>query len=256
MYEEDSKNYLYIGKQLSGAIGYVGIGGVTRPYQGHNPKADEVLQSGDVWITGRPFSTRTDAEMAETLLIQALTWALQTPPDLTNIAKVQSSKHLVPALRYRDGVLRYSELSNALLVKVRPGSLKGRSAPAATTDDFDLTVRCNRWWGLASAVKRKADVRLLVAVTAGVKPARVIGVWETQPVDQWWLEDLRNPVEARNGLELWNGPHTPIGDDRPKGWVATVKSTDPDFNQWQGLEFDWEGYPPQRVGWSHDLRNI
>jgi hypothetical protein len=252
---ENSNNYLYIGKQSSGAIGYIGIGGVTRPYDEHNPAADVVLQSGDVWITEQPFSTRRDAEMAESLLIQALTWATRVPPDLTNIAKVSYSKHLVPALRYREGTLRYSDLSNALLVKVRPGSLKGRSAPTANTDDFDLTVRCNRWWGLGAAVRRQADVRHLVAVTAHVKPARVIGVWNTHPVAQWWYENLSAPVAGTNTAEPWNGPHEPVGEDRPKGWVATVQSTNPDVNMWQGLEFDWEGYAPQRIGWSRDLRS-
>lgn len=248
-----SNNYVYIGKRLNGAIGYVGIGGVARPYGGHNPDADAVLRGGEVWMSESPFSSRRDAEMAESLLIQALTWATEIPPDLANIAKVARTKYLVPALPYREGTLRYSELRSALLVKVTPGSLKGRSAPSGAAGDLDLTIRCNRWWGLAAAQRRKADVQLLVAITAHVKPARVIGVWRTRPVDQWWYEDQHDPDMSRNTGEPQNDPLPAPDGHLAKGWVVTVETTDPDVNQWQGLEFDWEGYAPQRVGWSIDL---
>jgi len=126
---ETSNNYLYIDRKRNGEIGYVGIGGVTRPYGGHNEDADEVLRNGEVWVTTIPFSTRRDAEMAKSLLIRALTWSSEIPPDLTNIAKVVHSKYMTPALPYRDGKVRYSDVRNALFVKVRPGQLKGRIAP-------------------------------------------------------------------------------------------------------------------------------
>jgi hypothetical protein len=254
MTSEDSNNYLYIGRKLDGAIGYIGIGGVTRPYGGHNDQADGVLRNGEVWITDMPFSSRRDAEMAESLLIQALTWANDTPPELANIAKVNSSKNLVPALPYRDGLLRYSEVSKALFVKIHPGRLKGRSAPSGDSNNFDLTVRCNRWWPLESAIRRRADVQLLVAVTAHVKPSRVIGAWRTHPVTNWWFEDQSQPEESRLAHEPWNGPLPADGEHRAKKWVVTVESPDPTVNGWQGLEFDWEGYAPQNIGWSKDLR--
>lgn len=93
-------NYLYIGEKCSAEIGYAGIRGVTRPYGSHNENADEVLWSGEVWMTSIPFSTHRDAETAESLLIRALTWSSEIPPDLTNIAKVAHSKYVTPALPY------------------------------------------------------------------------------------------------------------------------------------------------------------
>jgi len=251
---DGSNNYVYIGKRHNGAIGYVGIGGVARPYGGHNPEADAVLRNGEVWMSESPFSTRRDAEMAESLLIQALSWAAETPADLANIAKVARTKYLVPALPYREGILRYSEIRGALFVKVTPGSLKGRSAPSGASGNEELTVRCNRWWRLAAAQRRKADVHLLVAVTAHVKPARVIGVWRTRPIDEWWFEDQRHPEPGRTTGEPWNDPLAAQDGHHAKGWVVTVESPDPDVNEWQGLEFDWEDYQPQGVGWSTDLR--
>ena len=250
---ENSKNYLYIGKKRSGEIGYVGIGGVTRPYGGHNEDADDVLRTGEVWMTSVPFSTRRDAEMAESLLIRALTWSSEIPPDLANIAKVVFSKYLTPALPYRDGKLRYSDVKNALFVKVRPGQLKGRIAPHGESGNLDLALRCNRWWGLGSARARDKDIRLLIAVTAHVKPARVVGVWETRPTSDWWYEDQLSPENSRIGDRPWNNA-VPLTDTPAKGWVATLISDDPDVNNWQGMEFDWEGYNPQNIGYSKDLR--
>lgn len=251
---DGSNNFVYIGRHPTGAIGYIGIGGATRPYGGHNPDADEVLRGGEVWMSESPFSSRRDAEMAESLLIQALTWAAETPTELTNIAKVLHTRYLVPALPYREGTLRYSQVSGALFVKVTPGTLKGRSAPNGAAGNHDLTVRCNRWWPLAAARRRDANVRLLVAVTAHVKPARVIGVWRTRPIDQWWYEDQNHHDLTRSTGESWNDPIPAQDGHHAKGWVVTVESTDADVNHWQGLEFDWEGYQPQYVGWSRDLQ--
>lgn len=254
MAKDESNNYLYVGKRVSGEIGYVGIGGTTRPYGSHNQAADEVLRSGEVWVTSVPFSTRQDAEMAESLLVRALTWAAEQPPDLTNIAKVDSAKHLVPSLRYREGKLNYADVSRALLVKITPGHLKGRTGPTGEAGDVDLTLRCNRWWGLGQAQRRGIDVDLLIAITANVKPARVVGAWRALPVSEWWLEDQSTPSSRRRTGEPWNDPLSPLGGRVAKGWVAAVESPDSDVNGWQGLEFDWQGYHPQNVGWSNDIR--
>jgi hypothetical protein len=213
MAQEDSNNFLYLGRHLDGSLGYVGIGGVTRPYGDHNKEADAVLRTGEVWVTTSPFSSRKDAEMAESLLIRALTWATEQQPRLTNIAKVNASKYVTPALPYKEGSLKYSEVTNALFVKVRPGQLKGRSAPHGESGDLDLTMRCNRWWGLGNAVRREADIRYLIAVTAGVKPPRIIGVWKTHPVSDWWLEDQKNPHTLQDRPEVWNSV-APLYEDR------------------------------------------
>lgn len=256
MAQEDSNNFLYLGRHLDGSIGYVGIGGVTRPYGGHNNEADEVLRSGEVWMTSSPFSSRKDAEMAESLLIRVLTWSAEQAPRLTNIAKVNHSKYVTPALPFKEGSLQYSNVTNALFVKVRPGQLKGRTAPHGESGDHDLTIRCNRWWSLGNAVRSGADIKYLVAVTAGVKPPRVIGVWNTNPVSDWWYEDQNEQLSSHKRVEQWNSTAPLYEDVRAKGWVATVVSANPNINNWQGLEFDWEGYLPQNIGYSADVRNF
>lgn len=252
--DDRSNNFVYVGKRVSGEIGYVGIGGTSRPYGSHNESADEVLRSGEVWVTSVPFSTRRDAEMAESLLVQALTWATEHRPDLTNIAKVGNTKHLIPSLRYREGRLNYNDVSSALFVKIRPGHMRGRTGPTGDSGDSDLTVRCNRWWGLGAAKRRGVDVDLLVAVIAKVRPARIIGVWRARPVSEWWLEDQANPDGQRLTGEAWNDSLPQLGGRIAKGWVVAVDSPDSDVNGWQGLEFDWQGYRPQKIGWSRDLR--
>ena len=254
MTNDDSNNYLYIGKRHNGQIGYVGIGGATRPYGGHNDEADAVLRNGEVWMSSNPFSSRRDAEMAESLLIRALTWAAENSPDLTNIAKVNYSKHLIPALPYKDGPpIRYSEVRNALFVKIRPGQLKGRIAPHGESGELDLAVRCNRWWPLGKAQQENRDIKYLIAITAHVKPSRIIGIWETNPVSDWWYEDQSAPEKSRQTSEEWNSA-VPMYEVPAKGWVATLKSAFADVHGWQGREFDWEGYKPQNVGFSADIK--
>jgi hypothetical protein len=97
-------------------------------------------------------------------------------------------------------------------------------------------------------------VDLLVAVTATVKPAWIVGVWRARPVSEWWLEDQAKPDGRRSAGESWNDPLRQLGGRVAKGWVVAVDSPDSDVNGWQGLEFDWQGYRPQNVGWSKDLR--
>lgn len=254
MPEESDKNHLYVGRKSNGQIGYVGIGGQTRPFEGHTEEADDVLRGGEIWITATPFSTRQDAEMAESLLIRALTWAAENPPDLANVSKVTSSKHLVPALPYKAGILRYSSVSRALFVKVRPSSLKGRSAPSGEAGQIELAMRCNRWWRLMAAKDRNDQVELLIAVSSQTKPSRVIGVWRTRPVSDWWYEDQARPEMSEERAEPWNSAAPVYGTDAAKGWVVTLESLDSNVNDWQGLEFDWETYAPQGIGFSRDIR--
>jgi len=54
--------------------------------------------------------------------------------------------------------------------------------------------------------------------------------------------------------EPWNSAAPSYGTDVEKGWVVTLESLDPNVNDWQGLEFDWETYAPQVIGFSRDVR--
>lgn len=114
-------------------------------------------------------------------------------------------------------------------------------------------MRCNRWWPLGRAQSLNKDIKYLIAVTAHVKPPRVIGVWETRPVEDWWYEDQASPEKSRTTDDPWNNG-APQYDVNGSGWVATVTSSFPDVNEWQGLRFEWEGYKPQNVGYSPDLK--
>lgn len=251
----NENNHLYVGRHKDGAVGYVGIGGPTRPFKGHTPEADQVLKGGEVWITATPFSSRADAEMAESILIRALGWATEKSPRMTNVAKKSSSRDLVPALPFKDGSVNYEDFTNALFVKIRLGNLFGRPAPNGATDELGLALRCNRWWRLGQARARRADVRYLVAVTAGAQPPRVIGAWRTRPVDDWWFEDLDQPQLSRTRDEPFNSGVKRTESDPPaKGWVVTLESTYPNVGDWQGKQMNWGGYNPQNIGWSQDLK--
>jgi len=230
-----------------------------RPYEGHNPAANEVLRTGEVWVTSEPFSSRRDAKMAESLLIRIAKWATESRPRLTNRAEVESSKLIIPALPYRQGVLRYDALSRALIVMITPESLGYRASPTGEADEIALTRRCNRWWGLAQAVRQRKEVQLLVAITARVKPTRVIGAWETHSVTEWWRERIvdnqgRELLTRKWANEPWNGPDPYCTASEKRDWVVAVKSTNSDQRGYKGLRFEWGGYSPQGIGWSKDLR--
>lgn len=253
-------HYVYIGKKKgTGAIGYVGIGPATRPYGVHSEAANNVLRSGEVWMS-TPFSTKDDAERAESLVIRCLTWAAETPAELVNEMKLKGSNHVMPALVTRRGVVRYSALKRAVIVKVTPGHLGERTGPTGEASDVDLTMRCNRWWGFGRAVRRGHRIDYLVAVTAGVKPApRVVGVWRTKPVSEWWMENQQGYADGepiRQTGERWNDSLISVDGVFHQGWVATVHDPSPDVRGMRGKVFKWEGYAPQNVGFSDDLRAL
>jgi hypothetical protein len=140
-----SENYLYILRDGEGRLRYVGIGGRQRPYEMHNDEYDELIKSSsDIRITSRPFSTRADAEMAESLLIRALVDAESSGVLLTNRAKVRASKDLIPLHHVADGHLRYDELQNTMIVAIRPGQIDDeRAVLSGVTPAEKAAERCS-----------------------------------------------------------------------------------------------------------------
>lgn len=225
--------YLYFIYDEHGRLGYVGIGGRSRPYEPHTPEVDALRdRSGDVRITSEPFSSRRDAERAESLLVRALYGAEQSGSTLLNIAKRYTSRDLVPVLPFRNGVLRYSELTNSLIVKVSLDRIDDqRVVVSGVTKPADAAERCRKYWPLGRCVAQEFPVKRLVAVsTADAKPVRVIGVWEVKPVGSW--------TQSEDG----------------KYEVGLADPSQGDLYGCVGQEFEWEGYNPQLVGYSSDIR--
>ncbi|MEV0781754.1 hypothetical protein AB0I52_01940 [Streptomyces sp. NPDC050423] len=229
-----SNNYVYFIYDGDGSIGYVGIGDRARPYGPHTKVVDDLRdRSGDVRITSMPFSTRGDAERAESLIIRALADAEEHGTHLLNVAKRKQSKDLVPLLPFQQGILRYSDLSTTLLVKISLNAIDDeRVVVSGAAHSADAAERCSRYWPLGKCVDREAPIKRLVAVTtAEAKPVRVVGVWDVDHTSAWkyhedvqrWEVRLTNPVQGNIGGHV-------------------------------GKCFDWEGYAPQNVGYSSDIR--
>ncbi len=222
--------YVYFIFDEQGRIGYVGIGGRSRPYGPHTPEVDALRdRSGDVRITAEPFSTRPDAERAESLVIRALADAETSGSALLNIAKMKQSRDLTALLPFQEGVLRYSELSGSLLVKIGLDRIdEDRAVVSGVTKPAEAAERCRQYWGLGACIDQSRPITNLVAITtADAKPARVVGIWETQPVTTW----------ERRAVTLMDPDKGDVGGHVGKG-------------------FDWEGYNPQSLGYSRDIRAL
>lgn len=227
--------YLYFIYDVDGSIGYVGIGDRARPYEPHTPEVDALRdRSGDVRITSSPFTERKDAKLAESLLIRALVDAETSPPRLLNRSEHEQSHNLVPLLPFKNATLKYSDLSETLLLKVRLNRIDDeRVVVSGVAHPADAAERCRKWWGLGNCVESKAPItRLVVVTTAEVKPYRVVGVWRTDDPQTWSLE--------------------------PKGWAVTLLNpSEGDVDGHVGKIFDWEGYDVKgSIGYSSDVREF
>lgn len=219
--------YVYLLRDRQGRIVYVGKGNRQRPYQVHNDDYDRARAlSSDVLITAVPFSTEKDAELAESLLIRVLA---DNGADLVNRAQLIDSSAFVPLVPQREGVVRYEDFRGAIFVKIHPDRIDAeRDVVSGLTDSAVAADRCRQYWPIESVVQRGDDIRYLVAVsTAAVKPVRVLGVWETRPVAEW---------------------------DVAAGAVELVDPAAGDVGEHRGKEMDWQGYNPQSIGFSADVR--
>lgn len=223
--------YVYVLYDAQERVRYVGIGNRQRPYETHNDDYDEARAlSSDVRITSIPFSTRRDAELTEALLIRVLADAEMHGVALTNRSGTVATSDLVPLVAQREGALKYSDLRHSILVKVSPKRIdEVRDVVSGVTSDADAAERCRKWWGIASVVGRGDDIRQLVAIsTSDVKPRRVLGIWETKPVVEWDVDGM--------AIELVDASSGDVGGQR-------------------GKTFDWDGYNPQNIGYSLDVRS-
>lgn len=227
-------NYVYFIYDDEGRIGYVGIGDRARPYGEHTEIVDALRdRSGDVRITSESFTSRDDAERAESLIIRALSDAEIQGTSLLNVAKRKQSRDLVPLLPFTDKVVRYSHLTETLLVKIGLNRIDDeRAVVSGASSAEEAAERCRKYWPLGNCIAREAPIKQLIAVTtAEVSPVRVVGVWHVDHTSTWTF------------------------DEQSGRWEVTLPSpSDGNVGGYVGAEFDWEGYSPQLVGYSADVR--
>ncbi len=228
----DGSTHAYVALETAdGAVrAYVGIGrNHSRAFEPHTESVDELLKNAFATFgTTRPFTTRGDAELAEALAIQAL---VKAGVQVGNRQKTVSPSDIQPLLERKHGTVRYSELRNALVVKVGADDL-GEGVDvregAVGFDPVKVSMRCDRYWGFGAAVRSGYVVSRLVAVLLGtaVQATPIVGCWATEPLSTW---------DAAEGI---------------------VKLRDPaqwDLDGWRGQRLNWEGRHPQRQQWSDDL---
>lgn len=246
--------YLYIYRNDDLKKVYVGIGNSPgRVWEHHNDAAAALLsESGTkVFITTEPFLDRASAERAESAAICA---AAATGVDViidekrakdlvnvTNIAKVGSSKYLTPAVFAREGTVRYDSLERTAIVTLHHDDIDDvgdgirRPALHGGRDAEIFHQRATRWWGLKAANARRSsksthdgvlprDVDRLIAVQKST--SRILGAWTL--ADEQWREDGNS-------------------------WMFV---TDQPMDDWRGQRLDWCGasHSGGALIWSADIR--
>ncbi|AJW78710.1 hypothetical protein [Clavibacter michiganensis] len=234
-----TSTYLYIYRNDDRKTVYIGIGSSPGRVWGHHNSAADALrdESGTkVFITSEPFPDGASAERAESAAICAAAAAgvkvivdderAEDLTNVTNIAKVGSSKYLTPAVFAREGSVRYDQLTRTAIVILhhddiddvgdgtrRPALHGGRGAEI-------FHERATRWWGLGAANARRAkkrvgdaglprDVDRLLAVQKST--SIILGAW-TLSDEQWrrdsdsWMFVTEQPIEEWRGQRLdWRG---------------------------------------------------
>lgn len=222
--------YIAIEKKAGGGRRvYAGIGqNHARAFATHGQRVDELLKRAEVTLgTVDGFSTRGDAERAEALLIQALN---ATGVDIVNTAAVKNSRYVQPLIKRREGTVHFKQLRKTMVVVVsadKIGEGVQERQGAVNFDPIEVGKRCDREWGIGTAIDSHYDVHNLLAVLKkGVAGSIIVGHWATKAVDCW---------------------------DRDKGIVTLQDPLKWDLKKWRGKELDWDGRHPQKQQFSDDL---
>lgn len=233
--EDDTPTHAYVALERldpDTVRAYVGIGANhSRAFEPHTESVDQLLRNAFATFgAARPFSTRRDAELAEALTIQAL---VQSGIEVGNQKKTVSPSDIHPLVERKQGVVAYSQLRRTLVVKVGTDEIDDGIEVRQGAVGFDpvkVSRRCDRTWGLGTAVSNGYQADRLVAVLLGtpIEDTPIVGCWATEPVSTW---------------------------DAEKGIVKLRDPADWDLDGWRGMRLDWEGRPPQKQQWSDDLRN-
>ncbi|MBM7410535.1 putative GIY-YIG superfamily endonuclease [Clavibacter michiganensis] len=246
--------YLYIYRNDELKKVYVGIGNSPgRVWEHHNDAAAALLAESatKVFITTEPFKDRASAERAESAAICAAAAVgvgvivdekrAEDLLNVTNIAKVGSSKHLTPAVYEREGSVRYDALERTAIVTLHHDDIDDvgdgvrRPALHGGRDAEIFHQRATRWWGLGAANARRdkkrtagglvpRDVDRLVAVQKST--STILGAWTL--TEEQWRRDANS-------------------------WMFV---TDQPIDDWRGQRLDWCGasHSGGALVWSADIR--
>ncbi|WP_022883374.1 hypothetical protein [Glaciibacter superstes] len=173
---------------------YIGIAdSMGRVYQKHNEKAEHLRDApGSVILqTMTPFSSRADARKAEAIAIHVASMAGvsvsvedEDRPLLTNtnIAGVNSTQELGPAIVTRDGMVSWESLSGTVFVPISADELEGRPAPFGGHGGAFFADRASKHWNV-SAAKRQRITRLMAILKGGRNV--IVGDWDVDTEGAW-----------------------------------------------------------------------
>lgn len=254
-----SETWLYIYRNDELGQVYVGIGSSSARIwdKARNDDALQLLEhpATKVFVTSEPFHDRQSAERAESAAIFAAVAAGAAVSvdgkdlrSLVNISKLQSSKHIVPAVFRRPGKVSYLDLTKTAIVTISLDSIDdddpdGDRRPALHGDKplEEFHRRSTRYHPLGAADARRRenplpdgtlprDVTRLIArqVQTGV----ILGAWDLHE-DQWKK------------------------DSTGSKWIfITLKEASAETEEMRGKLLDMNGEPAGRnLYWSKDIRD-
>ena len=222
----------YIARNRTLRCGYLGIGPLTRPGDGHTEAVNALLSHPDTTLEGlEGFSSRPDAKLAESLAIAV---ANAGGGDFTwlNVSESVGSSALVPLLPQRPGRLLYSDLRETMIAVITPEKIDSvRGTVTAATPIQELADRLLQYWPTGTAIDRGYPISRFIAVSKSshnLMP-RVLGDWDTVAPASW----------AKGG-------RVGVVDDLRSDARGTV-----------GMIFEWSGVRPGRqISYSGDIRHL
>jgi len=174
--------YIYENANLNSI--YIGIGNsMGRVYEAHNEAAEALRDAPGTVIlqTVQPFSSREDALKAEAAAIHVANFA-GTTIELTNLAEVQSSKLIGPAIFTRPGTVDWNNLTQTVIVGINADALEDRPAPFGAHGGALFAGRANKYWSVAQDKRKR--VKRLIAVLTGSRHV-ILGDWDVATDDAW-----------------------------------------------------------------------
>lgn len=254
-----SETWLYIYRNDELRQVYVGIGSSAARIwdKARNDDALQLLEhpATGVFVTSERFPDRQSAERAESAAIFAAAAAgakvfgdREDLKSLTNIAKVQSSKHIVPDVFRRSGEVSYLGLTKTAIVTISLDSIDdddpdGDRRPAlhAGRSQEDFRLRSTRYHPLGAADARRRENRLpdgtlprdvTRLIARQVQTGVILGAWDLHD-DQWKK------------------------DSTGSKWIfITLKEASAETGEMRGKLLDMNGEPAGRnLYWSKDIRD-
>jgi hypothetical protein len=94
---------------------------------------------------------------------------------VTNRAGTESTTVLGPAVKRREGTVRFGDLTRTAIVTIRAGEMDDRSGPYGGSEGAVFSERARKWWTVAA--DKQSKIERLIAILRGSHGV-ILGDWD------------------------------------------------------------------------------